>query len=61
LRLGEVRERLGSPQVLALTATASSQVMDDILEHPRLDAPAIVNTGIVRENTSRKLTSGQTG
>jgi ATP-dependent DNA helicase RecQ len=38
LRIGEARERLGKPPVLALTATASAEVVDDIAR--QLDIPA---------------------
>ncbi|WP_431262211.1 RecQ family ATP-dependent DNA helicase [Roseateles chitinivorans] len=38
LRIGEARERLGRPVVLALTATASAEVVDDIAN--QLDIPA---------------------
>ncbi|MDH0865793.1 RecQ family ATP-dependent DNA helicase [Mitsuaria sp. GD03876] len=38
LRIGEARERLGRPTVLALTATASAEVVEDIAR--QLDIPA---------------------
>jgi len=38
LRIGDARERLGRPAVLALTATASTEVVDDIAR--QLDIPA---------------------
>ncbi|ANH67517.1 ATP-dependent DNA helicase RecQ [Mitsuaria sp. 7] len=38
LRIGEARERLGRPTVLALTATASAEVVEDIAK--QLDIPA---------------------
>ncbi|MCA8979940.1 MAG: RecQ family ATP-dependent DNA helicase [Planctomycetes bacterium] len=49
-RLGEVRERLGNPPVLALTATATPAVADDIVESLRLVDPLVIRTGIEREN-----------
>ena len=49
-RLGEVRERLGSPPTLALTATATPAVVDDIVDSLRLVDPLVVRTGIEREN-----------
>jgi len=39
LRLGNARKRLGSPPVLALTATATPRVREDIAERLRLDNP----------------------
>lgn len=50
LRLGEVREALGDPPCLALTATATPSVQDDIRAVLRLgDAPRF-HTGIARDN-----------
>jgi ATP-dependent DNA helicase RecQ len=50
LNLSGARERLGHPQVMALTATATDAVLKDITA--RLHAPdaVIVSTGIEREN-----------
>jgi ATP-dependent DNA helicase RecQ len=42
--------RLGHPPVLALTATATGQVITDIVETLGLRDPEIVNTGIFRPN-----------
>jgi ATP-dependent DNA helicase RecQ len=42
--------RLGHPPVLALTATATDQVITDIVETLGLRDPEIVNTGIYRPN-----------
>jgi ATP-dependent DNA helicase RecQ len=50
LALGDVRKRLGDPVVLALTATATPPVVEDIRQQLRLDALRVVNTGIYREN-----------
>jgi ATP-dependent DNA helicase RecQ len=50
LQIGEAAKALGSPPVLALTATATPQVIDDIrkqLRRPRLE---VVNTGVYRPN-----------
>jgi len=49
-RLGGVRERLGDPPTLALTATATPAVADDIQESLRLRDPLVLRTGIEREN-----------
>ena len=50
LALGEARRALGSPPLLALTATAPPAIIDDIIR--QLDVPDlhIVNTGIFRPN-----------
>ena len=50
LALGEVIERLGRPTVLALTATASPPVRDDIVEILELRQPEIVVRGFDRPN-----------
>jgi len=48
--LSQVIERLGHPPVLALTATATPAVIDDIVSTLGLRNPSIINTGIYREN-----------
>src|SRR5688572_3673634 len=50
LSLGAAIERLKHPPVLALTATATQPVIDDIVRQLRLRRPAIVNLGVYREN-----------
>jgi ATP-dependent DNA helicase RecQ len=50
LRLGAIRERLGNPPALALTATATPRVRQDIAERLRLRAPTVVNASPHREN-----------
>ncbi|MCF1644161.1 RecQ family ATP-dependent DNA helicase [Streptomyces indiaensis] len=50
LNLGEVAERLGRPQVLALTATAATPVRDDIVEHLRMRDAHVVAAGTDRPN-----------
>ncbi len=50
IELKGVIERLGHPPVLALTATATPAVIDDIVGSLGLRAPHIVNTGIFRPN-----------
>lgn len=49
-RLGPVRERLGHPPTIALTATATADVRQDVVESLGLDDPAIVVTGFDRPN-----------
>jgi ATP-dependent DNA helicase RecQ len=50
LALGEVIERLGRPTVVALTATASPPVRDDIVEILRLREPEVIVRGFDRPN-----------
>jgi ATP-dependent DNA helicase RecQ len=50
LRLGVVRERLGDPPALALTATATPRVRQDIAERLRLRDPAVLVAPAYREN-----------
>jgi ATP-dependent DNA helicase RecQ len=52
LRLGSVRERLGSPVAIALTATASKPVRDEIVEQLRLRDPLVIAQGFDRPNLS---------
>ena len=49
LRLGEVRARIGCP-VVALTATATPEVRQDIIRQLRLREPAVVARGFDRTN-----------
>lgn len=49
-KLGEYRDRIGRPPVLALTATATPHVTDDIIERLGLDDPLVLRTGIERPN-----------
>ena len=50
LRIGDVRERLGSPRVAALTATASPPVRAEIVERLRLHEPVSIIQGFDRPN-----------
>jgi len=44
--LGYARNQLGNPPVLALTATATQSVADDIHEQMHMKSPLMVNTGL---------------
>lgn len=50
LQLGAVIAALGQPTVLALTATATREVIDDIGRQLGLDDMRVINTGIYRSN-----------
>lgn len=56
-RLGKFRQRLGNPQTVALTATATSFVQDDIAKILELESPARFVTGFARTNLSMKVQS----
>ncbi len=51
-RLGKFRERIGNPQTVALTATATKLVQDDIAKILNLESPATFVTGFARDNLS---------
>jgi len=50
LSLRSARNRLGNPPVMALTATATPEVREDILRQLQIPHAQIVNTGIERPN-----------
>jgi ATP-dependent DNA helicase RecQ len=50
LRLSDVRERLGSPPTMALTATATPRVAKDIVRALALRDPVMARTGFDRPN-----------
>ncbi|PLX22050.1 recombinase RecQ [Candidatus Parcubacteria bacterium] len=49
-RLGSIAENLGSPPIIALTATATPEVKEDIVKQLKLDKPKVIITGFAREN-----------
>jgi ATP-dependent DNA helicase RecQ len=50
LRLGPLREALGEPSTIALTATATPEVRQDIIAQLRLREPFVALTGFERPN-----------
>ncbi|HEX3867577.1 MAG TPA: ATP-dependent DNA helicase RecQ [Gemmatimonadaceae bacterium] len=50
LSLGSVVKRLGRPPILALTATATSEVRDDIARQLGMENPLVIVTGFARPN-----------
>src|SRR4051794_39893543 len=50
LRIAQVREKLGWPPTVALTATATPHVRTDIVAQLKLDAPTTIITGFDRVN-----------
>ncbi len=60
-RLGEALENLGRPQVVALTATATPEVRDDISRVLELRDPFITVRGFERPNLSLNVTHTKKG
>ncbi len=52
LKIASVRERLGNPPTVALTATATPHVRADIVAHLKLESPKTIITGFDRKNLS---------
>jgi ATP-dependent DNA helicase RecQ len=50
LRIAEIRERLGNPTTVALTATATPHVRTDIVAQLRMGSPRTIITGFDRTN-----------
>lgn len=50
LALGEAIDAVQHPPVLALTATATAEVIDDIARRLHLESPEVVHTGFYRRN-----------
>src|SRR5215218_7331084 len=50
LRIAQVRERLGWPHVVALTATATAHVREDVVQQLALESPRVVISGFDRQN-----------
>jgi ATP-dependent DNA helicase RecQ len=58
--IGRIRHQLGNPQTIALTATATPSVRDDIVRQLRLGDPAIVVGGFDRTNLTYIVTPTRT-
>jgi ATP-dependent DNA helicase RecQ len=52
LRIATIREKLGRPPTVALTATATPHVRSDIVEQLELQSPTTIITGFDRKNLS---------
>ncbi|HEU4621901.1 MAG TPA: ATP-dependent DNA helicase RecQ [Burkholderiaceae bacterium] len=50
LDIGDALEHIGRPPVLALTATATPHVVEDIVKHLGMKHPNVIDTGVYREN-----------
>src|SRR3954464_12119706 len=55
LRIAQVREKLGWPPTIALTATATPHVRTDIVAQLKLDSPTTIITGFDRVNLSYQV------
>jgi ATP-dependent DNA helicase RecQ len=49
-RLGSFRQKIGNPQTIALTATATADVRDDVIASLQLREPKVFVTGFARPN-----------
>jgi ATP-dependent DNA helicase RecQ len=59
-RIGAMRERLGTPQAVALTATATPEVRTDIIRQLSLRRPVVVVGGFNRANLTYHVTAART-
>jgi len=57
LEIGHVLPRLGHPVVLALTATATTEIAGDICEQLRIPPEGVVNTSAYRPNLDLRVVS----
>jgi ATP-dependent DNA helicase RecQ len=60
LRIRDVRERLGTPPTIALTATATGDVRTDIVRQLQLNTPETIVTGFDRKNLSYSVVRTRT-
>ncbi|MBB5447526.1 MULTISPECIES: ATP-dependent DNA helicase RecQ [unclassified Paraburkholderia] len=56
LRIVDAVKALGKPPILALTATATPDIREDIVRSLGLREPRIVNTGVYRDNLHYRVT-----
>jgi ATP-dependent DNA helicase RecQ len=54
-RISDLAEKIGKPTILALTATATPDVQDDIVAQLRMRNPRVYISGFARENLSFKV------
>lgn len=54
-RLGQFRQAIGNPQTIALTATATPDVRDDVVAQLGLNDPLVLVTGFARPNLSYEV------
>ncbi len=55
LSLAYTRQRLGNPPILAMTATATPSMIDEIKHILKLNDPKIISTGVFRENIELRV------
>ncbi len=60
LRLAQVREALGNPALIALTATATPHVREDIVRQLHMGRPTVIVTGFDRTNLTYYVRAGRT-
>jgi ATP-dependent DNA helicase RecQ len=60
LRIASVREKLGNPPTVALTATATPHVRRDIVDQLKLDSPNTIITGFDRNNLTYNVVPEKT-
>ena len=61
LRIADAVKALGKPPILALTATATPDIREDIVRSLGLREPRIVNTGVYRDNLHYRVTQVSVG
>ncbi|MGF6543829.1 RecQ family ATP-dependent DNA helicase [Paraburkholderia youngii] len=61
LRIVDAVKALGKPPILALTATATPDIREDIVRSLGLHEPRIVNTGVYRDNLHYRVTQVSVG